>query len=254
MLSSLIATSAMVVPYAPQHAKRVGVFWDVDGTLVESTTLAFDATNEVLVAQGRPAVSVQDYKFGCRYTTPDRFNYHMGLEEGDTEGARLGAVFDNTYVARVSPKTAGLFDGMRGVLDGLQSRGHPQGALSNACGDYVRAVVDVNELRGLMTVQLGADEVPRPKPHADGLDACCAALGLEPRLCVYVGDAPTDGQAARAAGMRSIGVLWGATPTAAGLADHFDVLANDMAELEAHLLEVCGELSSAVRADEDAGK
>ena len=49
-----------------------GVLWDVDGTLVESTRLAFDATNEVLEANGVARVSVDDYKVGCRYTTPER--------------------------------------------------------------------------------------------------------------------------------------------------------------------------------------
>ena len=31
-------------------------------------------------------------------------------------------------------------------------------------------------------------------------------------MCVYIGDSPTDGQAAEAAGMPSIGVTWGSHP------------------------------------------
>ena len=117
---------------------------------VESTKLAFDATNEVLVGAGRPAVTVDDYKIGCRYTTPERFNFHLGRPEGDAEGARLGQVFDETYVARVSRETAGLFDGLEPLLRALSLAGHPQGVLSNACGAYVRAVMSANLL----------DEVP----------------------------------------------------------------------------------------------
>lgn len=250
MFAHLVAATASMVAPLGHHAKRVGVFWDVDGTLVESTTLAFDATNEVLEAQGREAVTVDAYKFGCRFTTPERFNYHMGLPTGDAEGARLGDVFDSTYVARVSPTTAGLFDGMRGVLEGLARRGHPLGALSNACGAYVRAVVTANDLHGLMEVQLGADEVKRAKPHKDGLRECCERLALEPSYCIYVGDAPSDGMAARAAGMRSIGVLWGANDLGA-LRGDFDLIAADVAELELHLSEVCEELVSYVRAEEE---
>ena len=48
---------------------KAAVLWDVDGTLVESTKLAFDATNEVLVGDGREPVSIAEYKIGCRYTT-----------------------------------------------------------------------------------------------------------------------------------------------------------------------------------------
>ena len=47
-----------------------------------------------------------------------------------------------------------------------------------------------------MQVALGADEVPAAKPAADGLLLCCERLGVDPASSVYVGDSPTDGQAA----------------------------------------------------------
>ena len=106
---------------------------------------------------------------------------------------------------------------MERLLRSLALAGHPQGALSNACGSYVRAVMTANRLDekpgerlAVMRVALGADEVPAAKPAADGLLLCCERLGVEARHAVYVGDSPSDGKAARAAGMRSVGVLWGA--------------------------------------------
>jgi phosphoglycolate phosphatase-like HAD superfamily hydrolase len=38
----------------------------------------------------------------------------------------------------------------------------------------------------------------------------CETLDVSPSDCVYVGDAPSDGMAAKAAGMAAIGVIWGA--------------------------------------------
>ena len=67
-------------------------------------------------------------------------------------------------------------------------------------------------------------------PAADGLLLCCERLGVDPENSVYVGDSPTDGQAARAAGMKSIGVLWGAGEEAA-LGTSFDVVVPDVPEL-----------------------
>ena len=233
-LSPILMSASSWVP-PPQAA----ILWDIDGTLVESTKLAFDATNEVLVAAGREEISVADYKIGCRYTTPERFNYHLGLpvDEGRPEGAKLGDIFDKTYVARVSKETAGLFDGIDGLVRSLAMNGHPQGALSNACGDYVKAVMTANEFDevpgqriAIMKVAKGADEVPKAKPHPDGLLACCEALGVQASDAIYIGDSPSDGKAAAAAGMRSIGVLWGANPKSK-LEGEFDVLAFDVREL-----------------------
>jgi len=229
---------------APYNAARCGVLWDVDGTLVESTKLAFDATNEVLEKNGAAAVSVGDYKVGCKYTTPERFNFHLGLPEGSDEGARLGQIFDDTYVARVSKETAGLFPGMERLLRSISLNGHPQGALSNACGEYVRAVVAANELdevpgqrMALFKCALGADEVPAAKPAADGLLICCESMSIDAASSVYVGDSPSDGKAARAAGMKSVGVLWGANPEAK-LKDDFDVLVDDVPALILALREM----------------
>jgi len=239
LLPSLLhcALSLSVPMRVPTH--QAGVLWDVDGTLVESTQLAFVATNEVLTDNGHAAVTVDEYKFGCRYTTPERFNVHVGGVEavGRAEGIRLGEIFDRTYVARVSAETAGLFPGIDRLLRSLALAGHPQGCLSNACGDYVRAVVAANELDeapgqriGLFGVVRGADEVAAAKPAADGLLECCEVLNVIPEASIYVGDTPSDGKAARAAGMQSIGVLWGANDEAA-LSCEFDVLCADVDDL-----------------------
>ena len=55
MWRRLVPITLLVAPAAPL---RRGIVWDVDGTLVESTKLAFDATNEVLVGAGLAAVNV----------------------------------------------------------------------------------------------------------------------------------------------------------------------------------------------------
>ena len=65
--------------------------------------------------------------------------------------------------------------------------------------------------------------MPAAKPAGDGLVLLCEQCGVEPSRSVYVGDAPSDGKAARAAGMRSIGVLWGANGEET-LRDHFDAI------------------------------
>ena len=77
-------------------------------------------------------------------------------------------------------------------------------------------------------------EVAAAKPAPDGLLECCAAIGVEPAACAYVGDAPTDGEAARAAGMRAIGVSWGAHAREK-VAPAFDVVCDDVPELRAAL-------------------
>jgi len=209
----------------------MGVLWDVDGTLVESTDLAFVATNEVLEANGFSQITVEQYKVGCKFTTPDRFNDHTGSPSGSEVGKQLGDEFDSTYVTRVSPDTAGLFPGIDRLLRSLALAGHPQAnQLDEVPGERL----------SLFKVALGADEVPAAKPAGDGLILCCERLGVQPSSSVYIGDSPSDGKAARAAGMKSVGVLWGACAESA-LAGNFDVLVQDVPELIKALRQLLGE-------------
>lgn len=66
----------------------------------------------------------------------------------------------------------------------------------------MRAVLSANNVSNIFEVQLGADEVPASKPNPDGLLLICRLMGdANPAHCIYIGDSPTDGQAATAAGM-----------------------------------------------------
>lgn len=106
--------------------------------------------------------------------------------------------------------TAPFYGGIKEMLSSIAEK-YPLirfGALSNACGAYVRAVLSTNEVSDIFVMQLGADDVPAPKPHPDGLLYICEQMGgLDPSKCIYIGDSPTDGQAATAAGMKGANLL-----------------------------------------------
>jgi phosphoglycolate phosphatase len=145
------------------------------------------------------------------------------------------------YVAMVSPATVRLFPGVRDLLGSLRAGPAPPllGALSNACGAYVRTVLAANGIQEWFHTALGADEVPAAKPRPEGLLHLAALMGVPPGACVYVGDSPTDGQAATAAGMPSVGVTWGShgvdvvTPA-------FTLTVHEVGDLGRHLERLTG--------------
>ena len=260
-------------------APVVAVIFDLDGTLVDSTRLAFDSTNVVLAAAGHSAVTEAQYHAGCMHTTPRRLALHAcGDSTNVALGDALAAKFDAHYIARVDQQSAGFFAGADAMLRELAALPKVRlGVLSNACGTYVRAVLRAN-IPGLArcapcqgaaaaargtegaaargkeeeeeaaataewcdipiprAAQLGADDVPEAKPGPAGVMQCLAALGVTPSTTHvwYVGDSPSDGDAARAAKCGAIGVAWGAH-SAERNAAHFDVVASTMEELAALL-------------------
>ena len=211
------------------------VLWDVDGTLSDSARLGISATNVVLARRGLPAVDEAAYHAGTRFTTARRLAWHVYGSPDDVAAEALGREFDQLYVAQVSRATAPLFAGVDDTLRQLAAEhGCVFGAVSNACTAYAEAVLASNDIAALFPVALGADAVTAAKPAPDGLLECARRLGVDPARCVYVGDSPTDGLAAAAAGMRSVCVTWGSF-AADALAPRFESLAHTPAELLAAL-------------------
>jgi len=255
--SSLSATSS--------NDERVkGVIFDIDGTLADSWNLGYQATKTVLSeyhnnnndkeTQHTPEtypLTSEEYHFGCRYTTPERLARHVGLEPEhpsfEEVGEDLGSKFDDYYVKLVDKQTAGFYDGIGELLvklnSGNEDDGVQLGALTNACVEYAHAVLKANcpeysksTLEGKIYQRFssihGANSVPRPKPFGDGIKQCCKEMNLHPNQVIYVGDAPTDGRAAKDAECRaSLGVLWGSNDKDV-MINEFTTLCSTVDELE----------------------
>ena len=209
------------------------VAWDVDGTLANTAALGYDSTNAILRERGLREITPEEYARGTRFTTPRRMAWHATGDADDVVGVALGAAFDARYVALVDASRAAFYDGVRDILRGLHRRGVKQGVLSNACGAYARAVIAANEAEAFVACAYGADDVPRAKPAPDGLRRVFETIGsVDVRNAAYIGDAPSDGEAARAAGCVAVGVSWGSHDlTRDDAARHFDVVFDSVADL-----------------------
>jgi phosphoglycolate phosphatase-like HAD superfamily hydrolase len=231
--------SSLVAPEVPTDGDGFvakAIIFDIDGTLCNSWKLGFSATQTVL---GRD-ITEGEYHAGTCWSTPERLARHAGLKPEDAEfareGARLGQLFDDLYIAQVSPTTACLFNGIKPLLWHLSQQCDRVriGALTNAAVAYAHAVLQTNEIHKIFSTIHGADDVPAPKPSSSGLLQICEDLGgISPTACIFVGDSPSDGAAGKAAGMETIGCCWGSHPRATLTAcGHFDEVIDRVDELQ----------------------
>jgi phosphoglycolate phosphatase len=246
-VQALTVTSSRPSSKTTSRSPFAAYIFDVDGTLSDSFQLGYDATNKVLERNGIPTITPEIYHDHTRYSTPDRLARHAGLLPGDKEyaerGQSLGKEFDDLYIGLVNVETSGFFRGIPTLLDELPTD-IPLAALTNAAVRYADAVLKVNShaihksdalYRRFKSIR-GADNVPTPKPSPDGLLTVCRDLQVAPSSCVYVGDSPTDAQAAHSAGMAAVGVLWGSHSKSSLEAAPFDILCESVDDLKQVLL------------------
>lgn len=115
-------------------------------------------------------------------------------------------------------------------LTGLRDRGLALGVATNDAEAPARAHLTAAGVVALFDFIAGYDSGYGGKPGAGQLDAFARAVGAPPSACVMVGDSRHDLVAARAAGMRPVGVLTGAAGAEA-LAPLAEVVLPSIAEL-----------------------
>ena len=55
-------------------------------------------------------------------------------------------------------------------------------------------------------------------------------MEFDPKDCIYIGDSPSDGKAAAACSMKSIGVSWG-SHSIETITPHFDIITTSVSQL-----------------------
>ncbi|MEV0223914.1 HAD-IA family hydrolase [Streptomyces sp. NPDC050704] len=179
------------------------VVWDMDGTLIDSSSAVPDAFIETVTALGGTVHSraevVALYSLGPPHAMLSR------MLERPCSGQEVDLYHEalTQCAARVTPCA-----GVRATLDQLRHL-VPMAVFTGASRRAADILLAAVGLRDHFSVVVGGDEIERPKPDPEGILRACALLRVPAHACVYVGDAPTDLEAARRAGAHAAAAGWG---------------------------------------------
>jgi HAD superfamily hydrolase (TIGR01509 family) len=96
--------------------------------------------------------------------------------------------------------------GARELVGELHGRGVPLALVSNSPQAFIERALELVEMGGEFGAIVSGHEVAAPKPAPDPYLHACELLGVEPGAAIALEDSPTGVAAARAAGLRVIGV------------------------------------------------
>lgn len=205
------------------------VLFDLDGTLVDSVDLHARAWQQALARFGKEA-SFEDIRAQIGKGSDQLLPEFLSEEElerfgEDLEEYRTG-LYQREYLPLVKP-----FPAARDLLARLKQAGSSVG-LASSCkrtelGYYLRMVGGAS----LVDAAATTDDADRSKPFPDIFEACLDKLGFDAAEAVAVGDSPFDAEAARRAGLVTVGVLSGGFPERALEAAGCTALYRDVEEL-----------------------
>ena len=187
------------------HKQARAALWDVDGTLIDSREYHWLSWQATLAAEDFRVTREQfEQTFGRRNDEILRGYFPSYTTE---EVARVGDAKEVAYRALVRERGIDLLPGVRRWLDKLRDEGWLQAVASSAPRENLDAIIAALGLEKYFGAVASAEDVTEGKPDPQVFLAAAAKLGVEPASCVVVEDAPAGTEAARRAGMRSIGVL-----------------------------------------------
>lgn len=101
------------------------------------------------------------------------------------------------------------YDGVSEVLGALKAAGRRLGIVTSKSSDTTAMAFRAVGLREHFDVVVTASDTTEHKPSPAPLHLCLDRLGAQAEGSLYVGDAPADIAAGRAAGMATAAVAWG---------------------------------------------
>ena len=175
------------------------VLFDMDGTLVDTERLWWEAVQDIATGLGRPLTEADQPEVLGRpveYTA----DWLGALTGAPDLGDRLHDEFTQRVRTGIVPRPGAL-----ALLDALARDGVPTALVTaspRSVADSVLAVLGADRFR----VSVTADDTARTKPDPDPYLAACRALGVDPARCVAVEDTPTGVHSAEAAGCAVLAV------------------------------------------------
>lgn len=180
--------------------------FDWDGVVADTTALHVEAWMRMADEEGFPRPDAKS--LGCSgMTTANMIREWLRWTDDPERIQTLSTRKEKLFQALARGNGLSPLPGVKAFLEGLRARGVPCAVGSSAPRGNLDVGAEVLGLRDHFQAMVCADDDVRGKPAPDIFLKAAERLGRAPEACVVFEDAPAGVQAARAAGMRVVGLL-----------------------------------------------
>ncbi len=195
------------------------VVFDVDGVLIDSFNANAAFFHNLAVATGYSPISREHYKSLFHLTMLDVIAvFAVGASE-----ERIQEIWEmgRTQRDKLYPKDLLSYpNGRDECIDALR-KNYQLGIVTSRVRGSVFSFPQLKNIESHFSTVVYFEDTEKHKPDPEPLLLCAQKMGLDSSEIVYVGDAATDIQSARAAGMKIIEYSLNATTVADGITSDF---------------------------------
>ncbi len=187
------------------------ILWDLDGTLVDTAPDLCAVLTTLLKRRNVPPLP---YALARNEVSNGAIGMLRAAFPGTTDAdelERLRLEFLDIYLEKVCVYSR-IFSGLEIFLSKLDESRIPWGIVTNKPHAMTVPLLKALAIDDRPACVISGDRLAQRKPHPAPLLLAAEELSLAPASCVYIGDAPRDIEAGRAAGMTTIAAAYGYIP------------------------------------------
>jgi beta-phosphoglucomutase len=181
-----------------------GVIFDMDGVMVLTEEAHWRSWQQIALRRGIE-LTLEAFRSTFGQVNADCIPAMFGSGLSPDEILRIGDEKERAFRDIIGANVP-LAPGLIALLDDLRRAGSLLAVGSSAPPENVALVLDGGGIRDHFDALVDGTQVERGKPAPDVFLRAAERLGLPPARCVVLEDAPSGILAARAAGMKAIGV------------------------------------------------
>jgi len=183
------------------------VLFDLDGTLVDTAPDLISCLNKALNAHGFETVAPDLIKPFISYGAAAMINASRPLSDDELKADILETML-NLYQNNIAEHTV-FFSGIVDTLNAIEAQGLKWGVVTNKRERFTNPLMDALKLTDRAACIVSGDTTANPKPHSDPMLEACKQAGVNPKECVYIGDALHDITAGKSVEMKTLAALYG---------------------------------------------
>ena len=180
-----------------------GIFFDLDGTLLDTAEDLGSAMNHVLATRGLPTLSIKQYRNTASHGSKGLLELGFGKDIVNYDVDVLRREFLAFYGNNIANYTT-EYEGVDNTLALLDEYRVPWGIVTNKPEALALQLLEYFPRMRDCAVIIGGDTFKQRKPDPFPLIQAAKVLEVAAADCVYVGDAQRDIQAANSAQMFSV--------------------------------------------------
>lgn len=184
------------------------VLFDLDGTLLDTAPDMAYALNQLRHKHGLTELPLETIRPHVGIGSSALLQVGLNINDNHPDYTNILKEYLDLYHHHLNDSSA-LFPGMETVLQTLESKHIPWGIVTNKPSRFTFDLLKRLNLYQRAGCVICGDSLSKRKPDPEPILHACALLKHKPENCLYVGDTETDVKASKAAGVRSLILLYG---------------------------------------------